>query len=351
MIAKEIVPSTFQSKSSNTVGSVLGWVSIALPVAAITWAVVDWGSKHHTAPSVLAGLGLLASLCGLMTAAVYKSRASRSVIGMVLSLTALVGFGVHYGSQPFDDSTRSKTFAEIRDFEAALQAFQTDFKVAYIPSKIMLCERLGDNGGNGPLAADSKAYLLSLFPRIAEKWQTEFIDWNGDGKPSPPVVLEGDQCLVFFLGGIPLKNPPGCFGFSGDGKNPANLAMTKERKGPFFDFRSDRLRDRSGNGFWSYNDPYGQNDPAKDKPYAYFGVHSNGKFDAEDCASLGAKPYILGENLPRFHMSRGFQIISAGADRTFGPGGLWSPETASKIAPAGADDQTNFHNGLMGGGK
>ena len=42
------------------------------------------------------------------------------------------------------------------------------------------------------------------------------------------------------------------------------------------------------------------------------------------------------------------ELISAGQDRQFGPGGEWTPATAAAIPAAGKDDVANFHPNLLG---
>ena len=63
------------------------------------------------------------------------------------------------------------------------------------------------------------------------------IDWSGGlGMPPPDasglsyVVLEGDQCLVFFLGGIPTTgdgSTPGALGFASSPGEPANAERAR----------------------------------------------------------------------------------------------------------------------------
>src|SRR5207248_1877045 len=79
---------------------------------------------------------------------------------------------------------------------------------------------------------DSIAVIRRMFPRIDTTgvWTAPGIDWNGDNTIQPGAagvyVLEGDQCLVFFLAGIPGNYPPGlppnCTGFSTNPSNPAS---------------------------------------------------------------------------------------------------------------------------------
>src|SRR5262249_25558652 len=154
----------------------------------------------------------------------------------------------------------------------------------------------------------------------------DFIDWNGDGKYSDPVTLEGDQCLVFFLGGIPKQGTePGCLGFSSNRLDPAKIGEAAQRKGPFYAFPGNRLVKRGKTHFYSSAAPFG-----KAQPYAYFsnfgernGYH---RYGTSDCAGLGVAPYYAELKPPRYYKERSYQIISAGADGVFGPGGRWEPK-------------------------
>jgi prepilin-type N-terminal cleavage/methylation domain-containing protein len=259
---------------------------------------------------------------------------------------------------------------EINQIATNIEVFKTNFKAGYIPSKIKLCEKYGNYNLANTIDQESVNYLKSLFPHILDKdptlnnqvrWAAVGIDWNGDGTISDGaqnqgVILEGDQCLVFFLGGIPIPgSTPGVRGFSTTDRDPANLAQTTGRKGPYFEFPSTRLVKRSNAagaaGFYSFADPYGKN-----QPYAYFsnygtrnGYNRYGNTLAlSDCTSLGLQPYIQANG--DYLNPSTYQIISAGADGTFGAGGNWSP-TQGAVSGPGKDDQSNFNNGsVLGAG-
>jgi prepilin-type N-terminal cleavage/methylation domain-containing protein len=269
---------------------------------------------------------------------------------VIAIIAVLMGLIIPAAMNILKKPNQFKTSNEIGQFQTAIQTFEAEFHVKYIPSRIKLCRKLGDYV-NTPLDNDSKDYMLGLFPRCANKWATQGIDWGLPGA-AYPITLEGDQCLVFFLGGKPLAGPPLCFGWSGDQQDPTNVAQTQGRKGPYFVFESDRLYDRKGTGFYSYKDFYNQNDPTRDQPYAYFSSYGNNlysaKYGGSDCQTLGVGPYMDRTSPVSFHNPKTCQIISAGVDRMFGPGGMWTPAAAGSIDPRGKDDQTNFHPSLMG---
>jgi hypothetical protein len=94
--------------------------------------------------------------------------------------------------------------------------------------------------------------------------------------------------------------------------------------------------------FPSYLDAFGQ------KPFAYFStIGTINTYTATDCAALGVQPYFHKPN--DYVKSDSFQIISAGADKQFGPGGLYDPATIAR--GPGNDDLANFAAGKLGLGK
>ena len=123
-----------------------------------------------------------------------------------------------------------------------------------------------------------------------------FYDWNGNGVyDSGAYLLSGDECLAFFLGGIPTgephdnsairtgQGPPGCLGFS---KNPINPTLppiagtaTAGRDGPFYEFDSGRLVDWDQNGFWEFL-PLRR--PARVGGYAYFSSYEGSGYRPDD---------------------------------------------------------------------
>jgi hypothetical protein len=261
----------------------------------------------------------------------------------------------------------TETKNDIGQIEGAIAEFQRKFgSKEYFPSRLVLCENFEDyfkQGKRGQvfrsqLHEDSWHFLSRMFPRMS-RIDPKLMDWNGNGVPGDkPVVLQGDQCLVFFLGGIPAPGQPGCLGFSVNRSNPTTPGG--DRIGPLYDFDPKRLVDFHHNGFYSYLDPYGQ------KPYAFFSSYRqrNGynrylTLDRQsDCAALGVWPYAeaFEGQTPRYLMPSGFQILSAGADGRFGPGTdltakspfTWTPATAKQTLAPGKDDQSNFYSGRLG---
>jgi hypothetical protein len=340
-----------------------------------------------------------------------------AIIGVLIGLILPAVFKV------LDPAYEARARTEITQLSSAVLAFQQKYSVSYLPSRLLLCKDYlnyfnGRNPGQGfvtPLHQDSMQYLLMVFPRIGSgdgahslpSWAIPNpnpdpnyytgIDWNQTGLPDQSIslsvhplpnpvpclgdMLEGEQCLVFFLGGI-----PGSGAMNGFSTNPRNPAAGTDRVPPFFDFKSNRLVVFPGTapGYPSYLDAFGKS------PYAYFSSYKTangynryvyianpylplvpGSPITTDCQALNAWPYALSlGSAPVYYNAQTYQIISAGKNFNFGsgtvvsaypgfPGGnqawagapFWSPATAAALFPRGSDgydDITNFYDRLLG---
>jgi prepilin-type N-terminal cleavage/methylation domain-containing protein len=247
-----------------------------------------------------------------------------------------------------------QTRNDISQLTTAVGTFKTKFGF-YPPSRIRLCQFTSQYGNNGTnqLDADSQLVLSTMFPRCSSTWSSTGINWctgSGNGAPnSGGVVLEGEECLVFFLGGVESgPNGSKCVGFSTIPTSPMDTSDMNNRIGPFFQCDGSRLvNSPTGNSVYVYNDPYGT-------PFAFFssGKTRNGynRYGSSDCGTLGVSPY-QDTTTPTYYNPESVQIISAGANKQFGAGGVpvWTPATASQInAGNGADDISNFYDLLMG---
>jgi prepilin-type N-terminal cleavage/methylation domain-containing protein len=170
---------------------------------------------------------------------------------------------------------------------------------------------------------------------------------------APPLAyagqtLNGNQSMVFFLGG-PNNN-----GWMTDA--PYDAAAADAKPGPYFDFKPDRLAAGTGFGLASaapvFLDPY-KNPPAAPNgtPYAYLGSTTGGKYPAVPC--FGVNPFM--ESATKFVNQGTVQIVSAGEDGAFGPGGMFVAGSGVYVdtgVPNGADDIANFNGGSkLGVGK
>ena len=184
--------------------------------------------------------------------------------------------------------------------------------------------------------ADPNFVLLSqMFPR----WMSS--QPAGTSTSLTAATITGSQCLVYFLGG-PLGT-----GWAVD--VPFAPSPTATAKNTFMDFPVARVV----NG--AYLDPW-------KTPYAYFGSGTGGIYPTFQINPTNS-PYYTAANFIPAPMSgiapffsgakpvnpNGVQIISAGENMTFGPGGAWTPGAGaySNAQAPGGDDMANFNGGLM----
>jgi prepilin-type N-terminal cleavage/methylation domain-containing protein len=270
-----------------------------------------------------------------------------------------------------------RTFNELQQLTDSVETFKARFKW-YAPSQLFLSNSYNDytpknpDDGYNALRARSLTALNQIFPRLSSNWagaNNPPIDWSGGVAPGVPqggIILQGDQCLVFFLGGIPTASG-GVNGFSTNPSNPTQVSG--DRINPFYEFQGSQLYQRgclTPGGqtvtapFASYKDAWGQ------QPYLYFSSYTrrngyrlggpgtaNGDGDAitvtnKDNTTTTISPYYQSQNPTIFLNPNSVQIISAGRDGFFGPGGQWTPASALTIPTAGQDDQSNFYDRLLG---
>jgi prepilin-type N-terminal cleavage/methylation domain-containing protein len=220
----------------------------------------------------------------------------------------------------------------------------------------------------------SQRYMRKIFNRAAPQQ-----DLDGDGAFNKFWILEGDECLVFFLGGVPRQIDPQTYELTGFckrpdaplyGRNEANKP-TLNRDTPFFEFKSDRLIDFDGDGFPSYIDSLGTEEESR--PYVYFSSYGSNSYDPQDCninpqvsynpslggtadensmpsqtyarifggatgLSISPNPYTTGPaaptgRSPAWQKPQSYQIISAGTDRKYGFGGQFAGKTKDDPLP------------------
>jgi type II secretory pathway pseudopilin PulG len=289
------------------------------------------------------------------------------VIGIIATLIALLLPALNNAREAAKRATAS---AEMAQIGSAVQAFKTDRRVTFLPSTITLRERMDYPAGDMNLV-----FLKQVWPQLPTSLTppsspfppgttpgVNGIDWNGDGVIDPdntPRALEGDQCVVFFLGGIPRPLGGGAFGTNGFGSNPQNPADTSGAARTFFEFPSDRLMDvHNGSGFPSFIDPW------KEVPYAYFAAVNGTKnaYSPGDCSTIIAAanarlasppawngPYqdqAATAARPSFFQPTGWQIITAGKDKAFGRGGRLTKGGLTQNDPDG-DNMVNFIGGTL----
>ncbi len=230
---------------------------------------------------------------------------------VVLAIIAiLIGIIVPAVQRVRGVGTKTTAVSEINQLALGAADFKREFGF-FPPDSFTIPANSGDPG---------MATLRRMFPR-----------WNPSGAtglPNGGSPLDGNQCLVFFLGG------PGGTGW--DGANPANSTPGSNKKGPYYDFPTNRLVGAPAR----YVDPWRT-------PYAYFrSVDGNYPSGSVTYAPGGAiQPFTSGG---RPVNQTGVQVISAGPNQAFGPGGTWTPGVGSYTqAAAGGDDLGNFNEGLV----
>lgn len=308
-----------------------------------------------------------------------------AIIAVLISLTTAAVMRARTAAQ------NAQNRNNISQLATAIQAFQTKMGVEYIPSRIVLRNDLRTYNLTDPVESGSLQYLKQLWPRLQDNI---FVPGASRGWcPADPAAglasryeLEGDQCLVFFLGGMQARdaatNTVSVQGFSSNKSNPTLLSGKFDP--PFMEFPTTQLAyvgtaspTRAGT-FASFLDPYGS-------PYLYFSSRSFGRrlrpsdagyvagrdlpyashpgYSRLDCAGLfpTSEPAApLFDNTGKFFNRDGFQIFSAGYDQTFGSNVVlnasqpYNPRTGEPFtAPfhPGHDDLTNFHPTILGAGQ
>jgi prepilin-type N-terminal cleavage/methylation domain-containing protein len=285
-----------------------------------------------------------------------------------------------------------QTRNDISQLDQAISSFKVKYSVSYIPSRFIIYQKQSDFQKAGKLGQDSFQYINTVWRHIP------WLDYT----KTPPVeivhsnwpngqILEGHQCLVFFLGGPPVGQVIGTAtqkapaGFSTDPTDPFKGPTAGEERVTFYDFPANKLSwnniRATGNLFPCFLDPY------KKVPYAYFSGYkkandynryyasSGPDWDkGSDCISLGVWPYAetLSPTLKYLNPNT-HQIIGAGRDKTFGRGyailtppdgtnnqnNLWSVKNpltpghalydiSGNNKTAGNDDMSNFHELMLG---
>ena len=271
-------------------------------------------------------------------------------------IAILIGILVPVIAAAYRNAKQAAEVVEINSLVTQLQQFKDRF-AAYPPSQIVLIEN-GDyspsnwdtifgtsNGevGESPwpacatspgkdgvfLRSVSVQYLRRFWPQmqisetgpvsldldasgdtIPGQYPDDYFDWNGDLNPTPvgatPHVffLTGDECLVFFLGGIPTGQytdlsgtgnrpygvglnpksyPPGVLGFSKEPRYPmlppVGGTAGAGRDGPFYEFDNGRLVDRDNDGFWEF---IPLRKPTTLGGYAYFSSYDGAGYRPDD---------------------------------------------------------------------
>jgi hypothetical protein len=156
--------------------------------------------------------------------------------------------------------------------------------------------------------------------------------------PASPENLDPNQALVFWLSGGTYCD---FRGLSANPKKPFTPpAGPDESRKRFMEVTPDAVRDRdTGVIDGRYRDAWGT-------PLAVFASDDVGKYQpAATC--YGVAPYYTPYR--GWLNAGGCQVVSAGPDRKFGPGGLWTPGAGEwGGGKPGHDDLANFRSLQLG---
>jgi prepilin-type N-terminal cleavage/methylation domain-containing protein len=332
------------------------------------------------------------------------------VIAVIAIIVALVTAAI---MRTTATATEAGDVADIKKSEEAVGKFFAKYQ-CYPPDKVKLCHYLADYNMANPLDAESVAILNKIWPQVFKfavssssaapyntpiPWASyDLTTWTMNKLPQHPitlqncVVLEGDQCLVFFLGG-----PQGTRGFTDsttfpihDYGNPVFKGQ-KPARVAFYDFPVERLQrfdyqlnvlfparyttpttaldpfnpPSTGNAFPSFVDNYKMNyfvyfssntAPGMKKGYNYLFSRAIAGLDGPGPPKVAVSPYYESLNAngvaTNYVNPETFQIICAGVDHKFGPlGGPWQNGKYLGAGVAGTDwfdNHANFHPNRLG---
>jgi prepilin-type N-terminal cleavage/methylation domain-containing protein len=321
------------------------------------------------------------------------------ILVVVVIIGVLIAILLPVLGAAINTANNARTTSEEYNLAVALTSFKTVYG-DFPPSRIILWDLVAGKpapygADSTPVAAGDITYgdlnqrtiyaMRKFFPRAQLFFPSQGVcsisfKW---GKTNP-VILTGDEALTFFLGGMPQTLPDGDFALTGFNRDPANpftlpslKAAQNSRRAPFYEFPANRLVDLDNDGFPSFIDAISYNgDRSEQRPYAYFSAYGNNGYCPGDCDSneqddLGnvvsrsfyvnfavdkgricqspaPNPYCSGDPAPAnpqnnavWHNPQSFQIISAGRDGMWGPGGSYNPSSNDRLPVGFANDPAN----------
>lgn len=277
-----------------------------------------------------------------------RSRHGFTLIEMLVTMAIiaiLVGITIPAVQKFREYGPRVQCRNDIAQITQAIEGYKTTYNVAFLPSAFIASADYDNTTITGSETllqkADSRKYYKSVWPRGYTTYGVAPNPPYGTGLATQPTQdnqkLDGSQCLVFFLNG-PKKT-----GFN-EQPQPFSSGGTKL----FLEWPSGRY-DSSGTRF---TDPWGT-------PYVYFTskVGNDYNYNAmlyygnSTGAYSGVEPYkdVTGS---KYLNSHSYQIISAGKNKVFGPGGAWTPGSgAYAFLGNGSDDLSNFATRMLVAGE
>lgn len=267
-----------------------------------------------------------------------------AVIAVIAILSGLLVAGV---SRVRQAATRTMVITELAQASTAASAFAGDrgeFPMLHgggTNSTFRLCTNYTDAGGNPLTSWPEVQYLKRLYPRI-DLADTGLRSGGSSVGNASPILLDANQSFVFWLSGGTYMN------FMGHSTNnahpftpftPAPPGVAAEPRKRYFDFPAKRMtHPTTGATDNHWRDPWGT-------PYACFAYDKNIR-NYPAATNFGVSPFVRGD---RPENNGSTQIISAGPNTRFGPGGNWtpgSPPYESRLD--GGDDLSNFRQTSLG---
>jgi prepilin-type N-terminal cleavage/methylation domain-containing protein len=241
-----------------------------------------------------------------------------AIIGILASLLTSAVWVV------FGKARVTQVATEITQLDQALVSFKSRFGIEP-PSNLLI------PAAGAPWDTKSRAAVRAL-------WPTFNFSTNGGMANNGPIHLNGAECLVFFLGGMPNQITGTLSGFSKNPRTPWTFTAGNA-DGPFFEFDMGRLVDVDAGidavPFPEYVDPL----PDQQTPYLYLTGQGKNYNKANAAASNItqlddydvfndwtrdlAACYRTG-NWDQPQRNDGFQIISPGQDGQYGMGGIYT---------------------------
>lgn len=300
------------------------------------------------------------------------------VIVIIIILMSLLLVGVRGAMRA---ARNASVTVEFKNLEAAIANFNAKFG-SDPPSGILLFETPAGWAGSSPSAAAvnrSRALIRQMWPDFNFALAR---DINGDGDSSDTLALNGAECLVFFLGGVPTPTsdpnaPWRLEGFSSNGENP--FVRGGARVASFYEFAPGRLMNRDAAG--SVADPenmpeYRDDLPGQTQPILYASSYGGKGYRDVDVQLTAQPTYDAYATVPsrfayvyrRYSLTtypatvanfnaaerfnpRTYQLISPGVDGEYGWGGILSANMelleprAERIFER--DNITNFRGGTL----
>lgn len=284
---------------------------------------MDNARKGFTLIELIVVIAIIAVLMGILLPAVQKTR---------------------------EAAKRAQAIADISQLSVAISTAKDTMNCRYIPSSVTFRSTYQTTGTQ-----------LQEWNDIQQFFGPRFGSPSAPGLPFTSGTLNGNQCLVFFLGGY--MSGQYVTGFSDSTTQPFTRQNPDKRRGPFFEFPSRKLvvNPSSQPAVPMFIDPW-------DQPYYYVASRNGNDYNGFGSCTIpgftsgsivvgGGTYQALEEtgssaNLRKYVRPNQFQIVSSGPNKRVGTAtnpNTWTPGTGIyTIGQPSADDLSNFHDKPLG---